>query len=140
MNTDRANSNRRQLQTSNRNEINSSPPRLTGRARHHSSDTFDHTTTRQNSSFYLYKRIGKIVVCRLVIEYIFRLLEEDTSFFLFFSFENHLGQCRNKSNEQQLFNDFDRQSENFFSFSSSHKQFHRSYSRERSSNSLTKVR
>lgn len=48
------------------------------------------------------------------------------------------GQCRNKSNEQQLSNDFDRQSESFFSFSSSHTQAQRSYSRERIINSFAK--
>jgi hypothetical protein len=45
---------------------------------------------------------------------------------------------RNKSNEQQIFNDFDGQSDGFFSFSSPHTQSRRSYSRERSSNSFAK--
>jgi len=51
-----------------------------------------------------------------------------------------LGQYRNKSNEQQLSNDFDEQTDGFFSFSSPHTQSRRSYSRERSSNSFAKVR
>ncbi|CAF3003173.1 unnamed protein product [Rotaria sp. Silwood2] len=48
------------------------------------------------------------------------------------------GQSRNKSNEQQSSNDFDGQTENFFSFSSPHTQPRRSYSRERLSNTLAK--
>ncbi|CAF3554930.1 unnamed protein product [Rotaria sp. Silwood1] len=48
------------------------------------------------------------------------------------------GQSRNKSNEQQSSNDFDGQTESFFSFSSSHTQPRRSYSRERLSNTLAK--
>ncbi|CAF4718159.1 unnamed protein product, partial [Rotaria sp. Silwood2] len=51
-----------------------------------------------------------------------------------------IGQSRNKSNEQQSSNDFDGQTENFFSFSSPHTQPRRSYSRERLSNTLAKVR
>lgn len=47
---------------------------------------------------------------------------------------NYLG--RNQSNE---INDLDGQSDGFFSFSSSHTQSRRSYSRERSSNSFVKV-
>ncbi|CAF3529556.1 unnamed protein product [Rotaria sp. Silwood1] len=49
-----------------------------------------------------------------------------------------IGQSRNKSNEQQSSNDFDGQTESFFSFSSSHTQPRRSYSRERLSNTLAK--
>ncbi|CAF3735499.1 unnamed protein product [Rotaria sordida] len=50
-----------------------------------------------------------------------------------------IGQSRNKSNEQQSSNDFDGQTESFFSFSSVHtQQPRRSYSRERLSNSLAK--
>ncbi|CAF0923911.1 unnamed protein product [Adineta steineri] len=55
-----------------------------------------------------------------------------------FYYYKTIGQCRNRPIEQQSSNGFDGQSENFFSFSSTHTQSRRSYSRERVPNSFTK--